>query len=431
MDLLNKTLCLLLLGFLVVEIFPQEQYHISINGNINNSFPKESIYNISVITQLKKNNSAEVLDSLICIYLNGNRIRISYNYNDDLTLNYFTIADWFIDEWINSDKHTNTYDTDGNLESVLWEWFNASSQEWLKVAKDVYNYDSSGNQITHLYQIYNGQEFINEFRYEYYYNTTNKVVLLLEKFWNNGNWINASKTINTYSTANLKDTTLMQDWKNEQWVNYQMNIYGYDEKLNIISNLAKRWQENNWLNFGKGSFEYDFNNNCVLENWEIASNNNWKNWFRIFYKYDINNLVHLFGEEWENEQWVPENELLKVTNPDGITFGYFAREIFLYYSKPTSLENEKNIANGFNLLQNYPNPFNSATAIQYSIPQKSTVTLKIFDLLGYELATLVNEEKEQGVYTTNFDANNLASGLYLYRIQAGSFIETKKMILLK
>ena len=97
----------------------------------------------------------------------------------------------------------------------------------------------------------------------------------------------------------------------------------------------------------------------------------------------------------------------------------------------TGIEDDISIPMEFNLYQNHPNPFNSATAIQYSIPQRSNVQLKVYDILGNEVSTLVNEEKEQGVYTINFDANNLASGMYLYRIQAGSFIDTKKMILLK
>jgi len=101
-------------------------------------------------------------------------------------------------------------------------------------------------------------------------------------------------------------------------------------------------------------------------------------------------------------------------------------------ANPVGVENDISlIPNDFYISQNYPNPFNSATAIQYSIPQRSNVTLKVYDILGNEVSTLVNEENEQGVYTVNFDANNLASGLYLYRIQAGTFIATKKMILLK
>lgn len=85
----------------------------------------------------------------------------------------------------------------------------------------------------------------------------------------------------------------------------------------------------------------------------------------------------------------------------------------------------------FYLAQNYPNPFNPTTTIQYSIPQRSKVILKVYDILGNEVATLINEEKPAGVYTVNFDATQLASGIYFYRLKAGSFVETKKMILLR
>ena len=92
----------------------------------------------------------------------------------------------------------------------------------------------------------------------------------------------------------------------------------------------------------------------------------------------------------------------------------------------------------FSLAQNYPNPFNPSTTIRYSIPnvtlsgvEGSRVLLKVYDVLGNEIATLVNEEKPAGNYKVEFNASNLASGIYFYRLQAGSFVETKKMILLR
>jgi uncharacterized delta-60 repeat protein len=103
-----------------------------------------------------------------------------------------------------------------------------------------------------------------------------------------------------------------------------------------------------------------------------------------------------------------------------------------FTQNPTRIDDDNiNQPNDFVLYQNYPNPFNPTTTIQYVIPQRSNVTLKVYDILGNEVATLVNEEKERGVYAVNFDASLLASGMYLYRLQAGSFVETKKMILLK
>ena len=86
---------------------------------------------------------------------------------------------------------------------------------------------------------------------------------------------------------------------------------------------------------------------------------------------------------------------------------------------------------GFNLSQNFPNPFNPSTNISFSVQHLSFVTLKVYDALGEEAASLINEEKSPGTYTINFNAQNLSSGVYYYRIQAGNFSETRKMILLK
>lgn len=85
----------------------------------------------------------------------------------------------------------------------------------------------------------------------------------------------------------------------------------------------------------------------------------------------------------------------------------------------------------FSLEQNYPNPFNPVTTIKYSIPQNQLVTLKIFDLLGREIMSLVNDDKSPGKYSVNFDGSSFASGIYFYRMQAGNFIDTKKFILIK
>ncbi len=94
------------------------------------------------------------------------------------------------------------------------------------------------------------------------------------------------------------------------------------------------------------------------------------------------------------------------------------------------LDNEE-IPVAFSLAQNFPNPFNPTTTIQFSLPQAGNISLKIFNLLGEEVKTLVNDFKQSGKHSVQFNANNLASGIYFYRIQAGNFVETKKMILIK
>ncbi|RJP70433.1 MAG: T9SS C-terminal target domain-containing protein, partial [Ignavibacteriales bacterium] len=102
-------------------------------------------------------------------------------------------------------------------------------------------------------------------------------------------------------------------------------------------------------------------------------------------------------------------------------------------------DNHHAIKNDFHLSQNFPNPFNPTTKIKYTIPHVETgytpslqnVTLKIYDILGNEVATLVNEEKPAGEYEVEFSANQLSSGIYFYQMRAGNFISTKKMLMIK
>ena len=95
-------------------------------------------------------------------------------------------------------------------------------------------------------------------------------------------------------------------------------------------------------------------------------------------------------------------------------------------------ENEINeMPTDYSLTQNFPNPFNPTTKIRYSVPQSSNVIIKVFDILGNEIETLVNEEKQTGTYEIIWYAENLPSGVYFYQLKAGDFVETKKMLLLK
>ncbi len=94
-------------------------------------------------------------------------------------------------------------------------------------------------------------------------------------------------------------------------------------------------------------------------------------------------------------------------------------------------ETEYSLPAEYSLGQNYPNPFNPTTHIPYSIASTTKVTLKVFDVLGREILELVNEVKSPGHHTATFDGQKLSSGIYFYSLQAGSFSETKKLILLK
>jgi hypothetical protein len=85
----------------------------------------------------------------------------------------------------------------------------------------------------------------------------------------------------------------------------------------------------------------------------------------------------------------------------------------------------------FQLAQNSPNPFNPTTAIQFSVPRESYVRLKVYNSLGVEVATLVDQQAAAGTYKINWNASHLASGIYMYRLEAGGFAQTKRLLLMK
>ena len=94
-------------------------------------------------------------------------------------------------------------------------------------------------------------------------------------------------------------------------------------------------------------------------------------------------------------------------------------------------DNSSSMVEQYLLSQNFPNPFNPSTIITFQIPKTGLVTLKIYDVLGRQVTTLVNEELNVGKHETVFDASRISSGIYFYQLKAGSFVQTKKMILIK
>ena len=227
---------------------------------------------------------------------------------------------------------------------------------------------------------------------------------------------------NLYNTSNsdLPDnqiTDLYLDINNNLWISTQNGLAQFDQNNWIVYNTSNSGLPNNWITcclvdneneyligtFGGGLAEYDG------ENWEVYNKNN---------SPLLGNTINDLEEDVNGNIWIACYDAgISMYNRNGISSVFY--------------DETKSIPNYFTLLQNYPNPFNPMTKIIYSIPQIDFVTLKVYDILGREIAVLVNEEKPAGKYEVEFDGSSLASGIYFYRIQAGSFVDTKKMILMK
>ncbi len=141
------------------------------------------------------------------------------------------------------------------------------------------------------------------------------------------------------------------------------------------------------------------------------------------------------------ESWTDITEGLILTKFDYI-FSLFIKDYYLFaatedgmwrfnFSSLVDVDNQKLYPRKFSLSQNYPNPFNPTTNIGFRIANFGFVSLKVYDVLGREVATLINEEKFPGEYEIKFDASHLSSGIYFYKLQTEKYSSTKKMILLK
>lgn len=117
-----------------------------------------------------------------------------------------------------------------------------------------------------------------------------------------------------------------------------------------------------------------------------------------------------------------------------VTISYLTQSVSHYFSLqtgPIGIKQISNVVKDFALLQNYPNPFNPTTRISFSIPRKDFVYLRVYDILGREVKTLINEELAPGEYEYEFDAEGLSSGFYYYSLRAGEYVAVKKMVLVK
>ena len=155
-------------------------------------------------------------------------------------------------------------------------------------------------------------------------------------------------------------------------------------------------------------------------------------------KYSGNPVLKHSSDEWDGS-FIACGTVLQIPGADTLVMWYEglpARGPVQYIGRAVSplltwgvSEPVGSIPTEFRLFQNYPNPFNPGTIIKFEVPKASPVSLKVYDILGREVSVLVNERKEPGSYEVKFDGSNLASGVYLYRLRAGSFVQTKQLLL--
>jgi len=352
---------------------------------------------LEIIKNLYEYNLSQSLEEVKLQYLSGgvwtDSIKSIYAYNSFGQVSTINTYDWYNNSWINYQLMTSTYNNNQLAQVVYQLWDGVG---WENVERNVYAYTSNSLSIS-------------------------------VSFWTFGTWINVLNLVLNYNQSGYLSETLLQYWDPfGGWENITHLLFSYDQNNNIVEGLWQDWDSgsNSWINYSRTTTTYRSDNIPLSDSTELWSNNNWYINSLWTYEYDGNsNLTQMIYQIW-NGTWINDS-----------------RQIFLYTI--TDVDYEEINPSAFVLNQNYPNPFNPSTVISYQLPVSGFVSLKVYDVLGNEVVTLVNEYKPAGSYEVEFSGHSdegqnlpagrqgLSSGIYFYQLKANNFIETKKMILLR
>lgn len=410
------------------------------------------------------------LDELGQMRMWENSWRKSYSYDASGNQLTYLFEVWNNSQWENDTRRSYSYDGSGRLVTELYEeWKNG---DWANSLRDTYSFDDSKNQI--IYQRdewYNGQ-WVTKVRSISTNEEGGRVLTrLIEQDYSG----HPARGTYTYDENGNLLTWLAEDKINGQWVNVYLHTNTYDLSGHKLSQLNQIWEGSYWQNAALYAYTYGTTGELLTtefyQNWSEGTER-WEYMVRRSYMYDgFGHLMSNLGETWNNGQWLNDNRKSYSYDPSGnmATYidEYWDEEEQLWKRHrgigfPTFFDLEDSAGNKYQFLdvyqakltwkpiifqavkvdfsalpkkyllsQNYPNPFNPTTKIRYSISQQSFVTLKVYDILGNEVSTLVNEEKPVGTYELTWNAKNLSSGVYFYCLHAGNFVETRKMIFLR
>ena len=349
------------------------------------------------------------------------KLRSTYSYNTWNKLMLKSYAFMIYGNWQDYTRFYYSYmGPNQNLSRI--NVYSFSSNIWYLDGYYVYSYN--GNNYLATVVKFSSTIFPNHYdptwKDEYYYDTSN--VLIIKTGFNHFNlpdWMPEINILYFYDNIGNNNETIIQEWNNSDstWLNDYHTLFEYDSNNILISTLYQDWQtdSSNWVNVWRETYTYTPQNKLTTmfkETWSQGVG--WQNYVLRTYYYDINdNWTEKLTQLWDGSDWK----------------NYYRH--LATWLEPVSVKEEKIKLNSYYLYNNFPNPFNPTTKIKFIISNYDFVSLKVYDVLGNEISTLVNEDRPAGGYEIEFSGKDLPSGIYFYTLRAGNFLDTKKMILLK
>jgi hypothetical protein len=390
----------------------------------------------------------------------------------DIYISYNSNNNGLFYKSINNNTFTNTYDFELNLgyypnqinDMTLGDFDKDGTTDFAFIDGNtpchtyIATYNDSLKNISVLYEdlLYSGasegfciDDFDNDGKTEVIYGTTSGDVDVIKSLGSKKYelvWTGNCGILNAYMHAVTND--LDGNGKKEFWIGGQDFVQGITKLICYEASDSNGYEQVATIQFNMNSIMLDYlqaadidgdgkdelifqEGNVIIVLKFTGSTNNPD--YSIFYA-KINELTQIGADFGAvsifdlNLDGKPDI-LLPMDNYFGQKSHYYA--YMLTNQNIDYVQKEDLLAKEYQLFQNYPNPFNPSTDISYSLPTRQIITVKVYDILGKEITTLVNEEKPAGRYTVSFNPRNLSSGIYFYTFRAGGFSQTKKMIFLK
>jgi hypothetical protein len=369
-----------------------------------------------------------------------NKTRILYGYENG-TPTFNEHHKWNGVEWLNDWRNVTVYDDFGY--SVSYSLEGGDSLSWVYLWRNTYY----RNEITHLidstlFQVWYNSDWDNSYLTKYFYTSDGRESLIVGYNTPDTEWEPDARRMYTYDDATLSYEEILELWSGTEWENEAWYSYTYDSNDNLLEEFGRLWEDSDWENWYRDIYNYSAQNQNTEFIRQIWNGLGWRTDWRYFYEYDSNNNRTLYRREnynfgvwvgvWQYLYEYDSNDLLTISTYqdwDGAAWINDYRERYFY--EPSTGVEEEVITHNFYLYNNYPNPFNPTTRISWQSSVGSWQTLKVYDILGNEVATLVDEYKPAGSYEVEFNADGLTSGIYFYQLTAGNLKETRKMLLLK
>lgn len=337
------------------------------------------------------------------------------DYLDIFLLKLNVNSTWNGAGWENETKSEMEYkeDTDDLTQKTDYLW-NQGISDWNNKSKDLYTYNENGQNINWILLFWdeNSAYWENNTQGRYTYNPEGNLENSEIDYWSGDDWQQQARVVYSYApgTQLLNEyTESLWNQNSQSWNESWKAGFTYNDLKKITENLYQIKSENDWINFSREQYQYNATGDCASGN----------------------------SDRWYEKGWEPALEHLGFEDEFGNYFGFRCTEFDAYYSEVVGVENVEDFIENYSLFPNYPNPFNPSTSIGFRIPEVSKVDISIYNLLGQKIASVLNREFNVGSHTVQWDARELANGLYFIKMTAfsvngnNSFSKTQKAILLK